>query len=590
MSLFALAPVPSAPSGGGAGSALGAEARSLQQEHSRACAALTTAESKEDYYAKTAHILFHYFSRKENAPSTDAPDEGASPEESVHGGGRGARGAKGARGALKGGAAGDASADGCRPTRAATGGTAGARRKMQAASVGKKSVLDLILQDTPVAGSGGRRPDLDANTTAGPTADPTADPTACGSLPDSERTQDGQGARDARDDRDDRDDRDGRDGRDGQDYRDGQDWQAAHESNDPYDDAVLWGGASTAPTGWAESLPTESWLDRRVAGDAWAEGAEMSGICGRQVAGTSGPRSAPAPTQAEESGGGGAPPSQPPKRRDFSVMNRVELLECFTAALTTGVPRGADGPLPEVAPPVAQLSASEARQAERASAQDAAVGANVPCFHCGSLSRFIVANEGFLHCPECDTVEHIVIESERPSYRDPPREISYFCYKRQNHFQEWISQTQGREYTNIPETVYAQILTELKKQKVVNLATLTAKKLKDVMRKLTLNKYYEHIPHILQHLSGAPAVRISPELEAQLRRMFALVQVPFRRHSNRRNFLSYSVVLHKFIQLLGHDELLPYFPLLKSREKLHAQEVIWKVICKDLNWQFIPSI
>ena len=59
---------------------------------------------------------------------------------------------------------------------------------------------------------------------------------------------------------------------------------------------------------------------------------------------------------------------------------------------------------------------------------------------------------------------------------------------------------------------------------------------------------------------------------------------------SRKNFLSYAYVLHKFCELLEFDDLLEYFPLLKSREKLHQQDIIWKKICRDLKWQFIPSL
>lgn len=38
------------------------------------------------------------------------------------------------------------------------------------------------------------------------------------------------------------------------------------------------------------------------------------------------------------------------------------------------------------------------------------------------------------------------------------------------------------------------------------------------------------------------------------------------------------------------DDLLRYFPLLKSSEKLYAQDQIWKKICRDLLWEFIPSV
>ena len=48
--------------------------------------------------------------------------------------------------------------------------------------------------------------------------------------------------------------------------------------------------------------------------------------------------------------------------------------------------------------------------------------------------------------------------------------------------------------------------------------------------------------------------------------------------------------LHKFVQLLDLDEYLDCFILLKSREKLHQQDIIWEKICEYLKWEFIPSV
>ena len=74
--------------------------------------------------------------------------------------------------------------------------------------------------------------------------------------------------------------------------------------------------------------------------------------------------------------------------------------------------------------------------------------------------------------------------------------------------------------------------------------------------------------------------------------MFKEIQIPFHKFcpKSRKNFLSYSYVLHKFVELLELDDFLPCFILLKSREKLHQQDQIWKQICGYLNWQFIPSV
>ena len=74
--------------------------------------------------------------------------------------------------------------------------------------------------------------------------------------------------------------------------------------------------------------------------------------------------------------------------------------------------------------------------------------------------------------------------------------------------------------------------------------------------------------------------------------MFRAIQNPFIKWCplNRKNFLSYSYCLHKFFQLLGMDQYMKQFPLLKSREKLLGQDIIWKNICKELGWPFFKSL
>lgn len=214
------------------------------------------------------------------------------------------------------------------------------------------------------------------------------------------------------------------------------------------------------------------------------------------------------------------------------------------------------------------------------------------CINCGSTNRNIMLNEGFLHCNDCDHIEYIIIDHDRPSYKDPPKEVSYFSYKRINHLNEWISQIQGKETTDIPEEIYAKILVELKKQRITNMADLTPKKVKEILKKMEGNRYYEHIPHIINRLTGMSIPHFEPELEEKLRVMFKMIQPLFVKYAPaiRKNFLSYSYCLHKFVQLLGRDEYLPNLPLLKNREKLQMQDMIWKKICEELNWQWIRSI
>lgn len=56
------------------------------------------------------------------------------------------------------------------------------------------------------------------------------------------------------------------------------------------------------------------------------------------------------------------------------------------------------------------------------------------CTSCGSQAMTIMTNDGYIFCNDCFSIEYIIIDHEKPSYRDPPKEISYFAYKRINHF------------------------------------------------------------------------------------------------------------------------------------------------------------
>lgn len=213
------------------------------------------------------------------------------------------------------------------------------------------------------------------------------------------------------------------------------------------------------------------------------------------------------------------------------------------------------------------------------------------CGFCNSRNITVMLHDGYAFCNECNTMEFIIIDHDKPSYKDPPKEISYFAYKRINHFQEWLNQIQAKETTEIPDEVYDQILLEIKKQRITNMASLNHEKIKEILRKLRINKY-EHSSHIINRLSGLPMPHLTPELEEKLRNMFKQIQTPFLKWAppNRKNFLSYAYVLHKFMQLLDKDEYLIYFPLLKARDKLNLQDQIWEKICNELGWQFLPSM
>ena len=195
------------------------------------------------------------------------------------------------------------------------------------------------------------------------------------------------------------------------------------------------------------------------------------------------------------------------------------------------------------------------------------------------------ANEAVFTCTDCGYQQFVLVDSDKPSYKDPPREVSYYAYKRINHFNEWLAQFQAKESTEIPQEVYDAICAELKKERILDYRTLARQKVREILKKLKYNKYYEHVPHIINRLNGQHAPVMSREIEEKLRYMFKEIQPSFQKNcpKDRSNFLSYSYVLYKFCELLDLDEYLPSFPLLKNRDKLYIQDKIWELICQDLS-------
>ena len=214
------------------------------------------------------------------------------------------------------------------------------------------------------------------------------------------------------------------------------------------------------------------------------------------------------------------------------------------------------------------------------------------CRSCNTSNIYLDSRSSYNICQDCGLCEYVL--GEELSYRDEQEtseKIINNSYKRDNHLNEWILQFQGREMTNIPDTVIDQLRSEFKKQRIKDINEITQTKVKTLLRKLRLSKYYEHATYITNILNGLNPPLMSCELENKLRLMFKEVQEPFEKHcpANRSNFLSYSYILYKFCELLAEDDYLPYFPLLKSKEKLRQQDVIWKGICMELQWEYIPT-
>ena len=211
------------------------------------------------------------------------------------------------------------------------------------------------------------------------------------------------------------------------------------------------------------------------------------------------------------------------------------------------------------------------------------------CQSCNKGEMIPVEHEGIMVCNVCAKQVTYLIENEKPSYKEPPKEACFYAYKRINHFKEILAQFQAKETTQIPEEVLENIKQQLNKERIP-LSKFTNSKAKEVLKKLGYNKYYEHIPFIKDKLGIKPPI-MTPELEETLCNLFMEIQGPYAKFcpDDRVNFLNYYYTVYKLCELLEKSEFLSYFPMLKDKEKRIEQDDIWKKICEELNWVFIPT-
>jgi len=224
------------------------------------------------------------------------------------------------------------------------------------------------------------------------------------------------------------------------------------------------------------------------------------------------------------------------------------------------------------------------------------------CPNCNTIEYiYEIACDGYMVCTNCGCVVNQILGenltfSEKMEANFKPK----IDYKKINYFVEWLSRIQGKGKTVIPDTLVDIVKEELSQQRI---DTLTADNLRNILKYTNNSKYYEDIPVIMYKLNGLAPLGIPEPIEEIMKYMFYKVQCIWEIHKPkaRKNFFSYPYILHKFCLILNLEEYLPYFPLLKSREKVIEQEIVFEdIITKiketedsyiyNINWRFIPSV
>jgi hypothetical protein len=215
------------------------------------------------------------------------------------------------------------------------------------------------------------------------------------------------------------------------------------------------------------------------------------------------------------------------------------------------------------------------------------------CEFCQIGEMIAQEEEGIMICnnKKCGKFITYIVDSNKPSNKEPPNEVSYTAYIRLNHFKEILAQFQAKETTQIPDDVIDSIKKRIKKERIEDMRELNYNKMREILRKLGLNKYFEHIQYI-NSLFGIKPPLMNEELHETLCILFIEIQKPWALHCppSRTNFFNYTYTLYQLCVLLDQTQYLPFIPMMKDRDKQLEQDMIWKEVCKELDWQFFPTV
>lgn len=221
------------------------------------------------------------------------------------------------------------------------------------------------------------------------------------------------------------------------------------------------------------------------------------------------------------------------------------------------------------------------------------------CTNCkGNLS--INQSESMLVCKVCGFAKSWQ-DPDLPQWSDEVDFSKTYRYKKLGYFIEHLYRMQAQECTVIPDFVINNVMMKLREKRIRSNTNIDKKAIKGILKELDMTNYYDNINSIIRTISGKEAPKFPEDLEDKLICMFMRTLEPFEKYKSlipsRTNYLSYPYAIRKLLEIISKEEdskeilnFKEYFGLLKSRNKTWEHERVWKKICEENNWIFIPSI
>lgn len=214
------------------------------------------------------------------------------------------------------------------------------------------------------------------------------------------------------------------------------------------------------------------------------------------------------------------------------------------------------------------------------------------CQNCGETEYWyyddLTSDRSCRLCGYVSNIKEVSLKSLRGTETEVTRP---FHYIRMNHFMDCLKQRQGIESTSISELAISQVCNELLAMKMYDPKKIKPSHIRSILKKIGQSGSYDHEIQIWSSITGNKPPRFSPTQISVLKIMFQQTQGPYEKYKNKRhNYLTYTYAIRKMLEILQFpEEVLEFYPTLRSKNNLRCQDEIWKNICRDLGWCFYES-
>lgn len=200
------------------------------------------------------------------------------------------------------------------------------------------------------------------------------------------------------------------------------------------------------------------------------------------------------------------------------------------------------------------------------------------------------SDDALFTCSNCGYTIHAIDPITNYTEGNRANGCQRYVYDKKAHFGDSIKKFQGKQNTTIPQQVYNDVKNKISSHEI-NLTKLTKDHIYEFLKITKHTDHYEDITLIYYELTGIKPPDIS-HIEQRLFDLFDEIDPIYEQVKpiERVNFLNGQFVLFKLLQKLKYPCKEEDFYILKTRDKMIEHDEIWKKICEQLHWTFIPTV